>query len=119
MFKAGRFELHSGEQSNFLIDCETLTDADLEALAEQIAARVPPFGQVEGVANGGLRIAEVLSKHAGGPSGQLLIVDDVLTSGGSMEEQRAGREAYGAVIFCRGTDWPSWIIPLFILNPVR
>ena len=117
MFKRGHFELHSGGESDFLIDCGTLTDDDLVALANHAAGKLPPFGLVEGVPNGGMRFAEALGHFATGPAGVLLIVDDVCTTGASMEEQRAGREAYGVVIFARGDSWPTWVRPIFVMPP--
>ena len=120
LFSTGAFTLNSGQPTNFKIDCDHLTDRDIATCAMLIADLVPPFGIVEGVPTGGLRLAEALEKYAGGPSERLLIVDDVMTTGYSMEEQRQGRDAYGAVIFSRTSDWPSWIRPLFVMSsPVR
>jgi orotate phosphoribosyltransferase len=118
LFEVGAFTLHSGQYANFRIDCRALTDADLSAVAAKLAEVIPPFGVVEGVPNGGLRLAAAMEKYAEGPAGRLLIVDDVLTTGVSMEEHRAGREAYGAVIFCRGGSWPSWVVPLFVMRDI-
>jgi orotate phosphoribosyltransferase len=116
LFAVGAFTLHSGQYANFKIDCDSLTDQDISALAAKLAEILPPFGLVEGVPSGGLRLAAAMEKYAGGPAGRLLIVDDVLSTGVSMEEQRAGREAYGAVVFCRGATWPSWVTPLFVMR---
>ena len=125
LFNTGYYRLHSGEISNFKIDCDALTDEDIDAIALQLIHRLPLFQTVEGVPRGGLRLAEALQKYTvprengwykdvGYP---LLIVDDVYTTGGSMEEHRAGRyEAIGAVIFARKPT-PSWITPLFRLEP--
>ena len=127
LFQKGEFHLHSGEVSDWKIDCDALTDADLETIAEQLVKRLPPFGRVSGVPTGGLRLAEVLGHHVtdGAP---LLIVDDVLTTGSSMEEHakecltalsRLGinppEPTLGTVIFARG-KCPDWITPLFTLN---
>jgi len=109
LFKRGDFQLHSGELSSWKIDCDALTDEDIETLARLIADRFT-FGFVEGIATGGWRLAKALEKWV--TTGKLLIVDDVLTTGASMEEQRAGREAVGVVIFARGVC-ASWITPMF------
>jgi orotate phosphoribosyltransferase len=112
LFKYGQFLLHSGDESWFKIDCDFLTEEDLNTLALLIFEGVGTFGQVEGVPEGGLRLAEALKPYANQYSNQLLIVDDVLTTGTSMEEYRRGRKAKGAVIFARG-PCPEWVKPIF------
>ena len=109
MFKWGKFVLHSGSQSNFLIDCQSLTEEDWDGLARLVASGVS-FGSVEGVPIGGLAFARALEPLA--TSGPLLIVDDVLTTGASMEAQRGDREAKGVVLFARG-ECPDWVVPIF------
>lgn len=126
LFQAGRFELHAGEVSFFKIDCDALTDTDIKTLAMMIAQRVPPFGTVEGVPTGGTRLADALRVYARpghlrrGSFGakELLIVDDVWTTGTSMENQRGSRDAIGAVIFAR-REPASWVTPLFTLDTAR
>lgn len=119
LFQRGTFKLHSGAETWFKIDCDSLSEGDLDTLALLVAedCRIGPFYLVEGVPTGGLRFAKALEKYALSKykdiqNPRILIVDDVLTTGASMEEQRAGRDAQGVVIFARGTC-PSWIVPLF------
>lgn len=111
LFNWGDFTLHSGQRSNFKIDCDALTPADWKALAKYALIRLPRFRQVEGVPTGGLLLASFLSEYVQ-PEGVLLIVDDVLTTGLSMEYQRAGREAAGLVVFAR-CKRPAWVGALF------
>ena len=118
LFQSGEFTLYSGERSTFKIDCDALGVRDYVALSNMLRERIAPFSRVEGVPRGGLTWAETL--RAGGycsESGPVLIVDDVLTTGASMERQRAGRDAIGAVIFARG-KCPPWVTPLFQLADV-
>lgn len=122
LFQMGNFTLHSGEESWFKINCDALTDDDLETLALLVAEdyRIGPFHVVEGVPSGGLRFAEALqrfalSKYKDVQNPRLLIVDDVLTTGSSMEKQRNGRKAEGVVIFARGLC-PGWVVPLFSMT---
>jgi hypothetical protein len=112
LFKYGEFKLHSGEETWFKIDCDALDDEDLRVLALLIYENVGTFGRVEGVPTGGTRLADALRQYANYASEKLVIVDDVCTTGASMEEQRAGRDAYGYVIFCRGAC-PKWVTPIF------
>lgn len=46
LFKNGNFTLHSGAQSNYKIDCDALTDKDLETLALIAQDYVPKYGAV-------------------------------------------------------------------------
>jgi orotate phosphoribosyltransferase len=117
LFRSGDFTLHSGEHSPFKIDCDGLTGEDWEALAALAAALLPPFSAVYGVPRGGVRFAAALQKHATPGAWPLLIVDDVLTTGASMEEAQAGagRPAVGCVVFARGRC-PRWVVPLFVMT---
>lgn len=116
LFQTGSFTLHSGEVSTFKIDCDALTKKDLQAIALQLTLRVAPFSAVKGVPRGGLKLAAALQPYVSYNAGRLLIVDDVFTTGASMEEFRDSMNTYydpiGAVIFARGKT-PSWITPLF------
>lgn len=119
LFQLGRFRLHSGEHVRWKIECDALTEDDLAALALMLKERVQPFGSVIGVPGGGFPLAKALRKYR--TAGPLLIVDDVLTTGASMEEVRHatipgwhGATAIGAVLFARG-PCPEWITPVFTL----
>jgi orotate phosphoribosyltransferase len=109
LFQTGNFILHSGEQSHFKIECDSLIYDDWETLARMISYKYA-FSAVEGVPRGGIPLANALQKYCDHeylyPT---LIVDDVLTSGNSMEQQRNGRNGvYGVVVFARGRC-PSWV----------
>lgn len=117
LFQEGVFRLHSGTESDFKIDCDALADIEIAVLAKQLSKRVPSFGRVIGVPTGGLRLAEAMRRYV--TEGPLLIVDDVLTTGRSMDEMREGdRLAIGAVLFARG-KCPEWVTPLFQMHEVR
>ena len=119
LFQLGNFILHSGYSSPFKIECDALDDGDYAALAEIVANKFR-FSTVVGVPTGGIKFAKALSYHAiRTPSYPALIVDDVLTTGGSMGE--AGLKytslyprssIIGVVIFARG-KCPEWITPIF------
>ena len=103
------FNLHSGQISNWIIDCNALTDDDLQCLAHLGRALVGPFGFCVGIPKGGLRLAMALARYS--TIGPCLVVDDVFTTGQSMEEYNTGEEK-GLVIFARATT-PEWITPIF------
>ncbi len=112
LFQLGDFTLNSGAKSKWKIDCDAFNLTDWNALAEMIASIVGPFSSVEGIPRGGLLLAECLESRTV-RSGIHLIVDDVLTTGGSMERIRKFHPtAIGAVVFARG-PCPSWIKVLF------
>ncbi len=87
LFESGEFTLSSGAASAFRIECDALTQEDVETLALMISQMVGPFSDVIGVPRGGLRLAEAL-KPAAVLVGPVLIVDDVLTTGASITRVR-------------------------------
>lgn len=118
LFRLGKFKLASGIEVPYKIDCDALTWRDWKALAFMLQEVLPPFSAVEGVPRGGTMLAKCMQELVTPYSRQLLIVDDVFTTGGSMERVRADRDAIGAVIFARN-ECPFWITPLFLKTPER
>lgn len=116
LFVRQDFTSHSGQPLTWKIECDALTDADIETLAFMISERLSPFGKVIGIPRGGLRIAGALEQYQ--TEGPLLVVDDVLTTGVSFvpyTPKHLQQDTIGAVIFARG-PCPSWITPLFQLD---
>lgn len=110
LFKSGVFRLHSGEVSDFFIDCDSLADDDWKALAEIISQRCK-FKDVWGIPEGGMKLRDYLSLHCtDDDSLPTLIVDDVLTTGTSMERARniAEGNVIGWVVFARD-KCPEWV----------
>lgn len=115
LFQWGEFKLSAGQRSPLIIDCNALTPADWETIANLALETLPSFGQVEGVPRGGLPLAALFAEFATGlPHDPLLIVDDVYTTGKNIERQRNGRDAIGLVLFARSPP-PAWVRPLFQL----
>ena len=115
LFQLGSFVLAGGDKSDFKIDCDALTWADIETLAYLLACRLPAFTAVEGVPRGGLTLAEAMRKYSMPEGDRLLIVDDVYTTGISIERHRRGRAAIGGVLFARAQP-PEWIKVVFQLT---
>lgn len=115
LFQMGHFLLSSGEETNWKIECDALTQKDWETVAHLVRSRIPRYRSVEGVPRGGLLLATLLFflKDSDGP---LLLVDDVYTTGRSMEALRNGREAVGYVLFARKPVTQPWITALFTLD---
>ena len=116
LFQSGDFVLHSGASSGFKIDCDALTDDDWETLARIVAGRTK-FGAVYGVPSGGERFADALQKYIDPSESTTLLVDDVLTTGASMEAARklTPGVVLGVVVFARGAC-PPWIWPIFTMG---
>lgn len=109
LFQLGDFELHSGDKSDWIINCDALSDGDLEALAALAAKGLRPFHHVHGIADGGLRFAAAMEEHRTiAVPHSYLIVDDVMTTGRSMLEKKrqynAQERTQGLVIFSRTSD---------------
>lgn len=112
LFQKGDFTLHSGYKTFWKIDCDALTDEDIDTLAFVVSLSLN-FSKVVSVPTGGDRLAKALEKYCDGEDFGTIIVDDVLTTGKSMNEMREKYpDALGIVIFSRGPT-PDWIEPLF------
>lgn len=120
LFQLGDFTLRSGRKSAWKIECEALTPGDWAALARMAAEVLPPFGQVVGVPRGGLPFAGALARYTVAWTDRLLIAEDVVTTGGSIERVRAEQSGHpdpvGVCVFARGSV-PPWVAPLFTLAP--
>lgn len=120
--KFKRVKLSSGQTSDFKIDCDALVSYDIACLAYLISKNIK-FSRVVGVPTGGDRLALALTKYITPSVDTLLICDDVLTTGKSMErarqEQENGEESSvrGIVIFARSkpNDWINCIFQMNIL----
>lgn len=112
LFRQGNFTLSGGSKSKWKIDCDALTEEDWNTLAAMAVEILPPFNAVIGIMRGGVPFANALKEHCK-PEGRVLIADDVLTSGASMEKMRAGFDnPIGIVVFARHSPLP-WIHHLF------
>jgi orotate phosphoribosyltransferase len=116
LFNLGAFTLHSGKESFFKIDCDALSDDDIDAIVHILAPMLEPFGEVVGIPRGGIRLAEAFKTFRTQDCTTLLVCDDVLTTGRSMNAERiqhSDGKVIGAVIFARTPAVPLWITPLF------
>lgn len=125
LFEKKTFTMHSGDVGHWKIECDALTEADIETLAFMISERFE-FAAVHGIPTGAIRIEKALEKYLIPKSNNLLIVDDVLTTGASMEAAKKVRvfcaplipsknyNIIGVVLFAR-TRPADWIYPMFQL----
>lgn len=123
LFSSGEFTLAGGSTSDFKIECDALTEDDWATLARLISQRVQPFATVVSVPLGGDRLAAHIVQYIDPDAEAILVVDDVFTTGASIEAvERTIRsngtawEVFGAVVFARDRT-PPWITPLFSMTP--
>ena len=122
LFKSGDFKSHSGLDLSWKIECDALSDSEWFTIKKMIMEYSPPFREAVGIPEGGIKLGGLLNEHAtGNEEDPVCIVDDVLTTGESMEYflsqyQRNRRlmpfMAIGWVVFARG-PCPHWVSALF------
>lgn len=121
------FKGNSGKELDFKIECDALSDESIETIAYLINKNCKEgkikFSEVSGVPRGGIRIENALNKYIDPDGDYLLIVDDVLTTGGSMERHKekikTDKKVLGFVIFDRGelnVPTRSWVQPVFTME---
>jgi hypothetical protein len=128
LFQRGDFTLNSGAESSWKLECDALTDEDWDGVAAMARVLVPHFSDVVGVPRGGLKLADRLKPFAVAGVGPQLVVDDVLTTGGSIgrlraelilarglapyvvfpHDGKAHKTVVGVVLFARG-PCPYWV----------
>lgn len=128
LFQLGSFTLHSGQKSFFKIECDSLTAGEISCLARLMLDRVPPFGRVVGVPRGGVRFAAALQPYCRPDCPRVLIVDDIYTTGQSIQRQREkalkefrchGDDIVGIVFIAREEIPDSWVTALLQLTPAK
>ena len=122
LFQSVDFKSHSGLDLSWKIECDALSDSEWFTIKKMIIEYTPPFREAVGVPEGGIKLGSLLNEHAtGNEEDPVCIVDDVLTTGESMEYflsqyQRNRRlmpfMAIGWVVFVRG-PCPHWVSALF------
>ena len=119
LFERGEFTSNAGLMLDYKIDCDALTDEDIETLAKVISDKID-FSTAVSVPRGGDKLTAALKRYEDIIHNTVLIVDDVLTTGGSMERKKKevmsehDSEIVGVVIFAR-EKCPDWITAVFQL----
>ena len=117
LFVEETFVGHSGGTLHWKIEMDALSDKEWMCIAHMIADISEPFQAAIGVPRGGIKLSGYLNEYCThAPTDPYLIVDDVMTTGGSMEEFKKenfkDKHAIGWVVFARGT-MPIWVDALF------
>ena len=128
IFQEVDFKSHSGLDLSWKIECDGVSKKEWQCLSEMIMDyQKRPFQAAIGIPRGGVMIGSYLNQYSTeNPDDPILIVDDVLTTGGSMEEFKRERmfrnptKYIGWVVFARGFP-PQWCRALFQMpfNPTE
>ena len=112
LFQNKKFIGASGKELDYKIECDALTQEDLECIAANSVKHLPKFGKVLGVPTGGLPLQRAFEPYITEGSNVVLIVDDVWTTGGSMKKfimkYTLEESVMGFVIFAR-SELPDWV----------
>ena len=119
LFQKIDFTSHAGLDLTWKIEMDALTRDEWECIAHMIIELSPPFKEAIGIPRGGVKLGKLLNLHGTGKrEDPICIVDDVLTTGGSMNEFKQKRhwrnpsKYIGWVVFARNKP-PSWVKALF------
>ncbi len=118
LFVEETFVGHSGGTLHWKIEMDALTNAEWKCIARMIMEHQKDFFQAAiGIPRGGLKLSGYLNEYATQNSKDpYLLVDDVLTTGGSMEQYRdehlKEKDVIGWVVFAR-TAPQEWVKALF------
>jgi hypothetical protein len=126
IFQQVDFKSHAGLDLNWKIECDGVSKKEWKCLAGMILDyEKRPFQSAIGIPRGGVMLGSYLNEYSTqNPNDPYLIVDDVLTTGGSMEvfrkEHFSGKETFAWVVFARGFP-PQWCRALFQMpfNPIE
>ena len=109
---------HSGGELHWKIEMDALDDAEWKCISRMIIEyQQEPFQAAIGIPRGGLKLSGYLHEYSTqNPADPYLIVDDVMTTGGSMEEYKKehfnDKYVIGWVVFAR-SKVPIWCDALF------
>lgn len=117
LFQKIDFKSHSGLDLSWKLEMDALTNNEWKCIAHMIMDYSKPFQAAIGIPRGGIKISQYLNEYATGISTDpYMLVDDVMTTGGSMEnykkEHLKNNHVMGWVVFARGSV-PIWCDALF------
>ena len=115
LFQLGKFTSAAGLILPWKIECDALTQGEWDCIAFVLATKLPAFGFVYGVPRGGVPLALAMEKYQTVTTERVLIVDDVWTTGKSLNKYAEAcdfRDWVGAVAFARGV-YPKHRITAF------
>ena len=120
LFQEQDFVGHSGDPLTWKIECDALFPTEWKCIAKMIMEHEKrPFQAAIGIPRGGVELGRWLNEYSTqNPKDPYLICDDVLTTGGSMDEftqsyfRNREPNYFGWVVFAR-TQPQGWVRTLF------
>ncbi len=120
LFQEQDFIGHSGDPLTWKIECDALFPTEWKCIAKMIMDyEERPFQAALGIPRGGVELGRWLNEYSTqNPKDPYLIVDDVLTTGGSMDEftnsyfRNREPNYFGWVVFARNKP-QHWVKVLF------
>ena len=118
LFVEEDFKSHAGLDLHWKIEMDALDEAEWKCTARMIMEyQTEPFQAAIGIPRGGLKLSVYLNDYSTQNNNDpYLIVDDVLTTGGSMEEFKKEyfdkNKVFGWVVVSRQRP-PDWVRTLF------
>ena len=128
LFQKCNFISHAGLRLNWKIEMDALSDAEWDTCATMIMEyQKRPFYKAEGIPRGGVKLANALNKYASGdPIDQVLICDDVYTTGASFREYISDKypmwtmgQGYRWVVFARKPSYEKDFVKALFTMPER
>lgn len=126
LFEVGDFISHAGKELPWKIECDAIRPEWWDALARMVMDyQERPFYKAVGIPRGGVPFAQAMNKYASGdPNDQIMICDDVFTTGTSMQEfikeeypNWTAGQGYRWVVFARQPcyEYPHHVRALFTM----
>ena len=89
LFQRVDFTSHAGLDLSWKIEMDALSENEWKCIAHMIMELSQPFQAAIGIPRGGLKLSGYLHEYSTqNPADPYLIVDDVMTTGGSMREYK-------------------------------
>ena len=115
------FKSHSGLDLTWKIEMDALSKPEWFTISQMIMEITVPFREAVGIPRGGTELGKLLNQYGTGKKEDpICIVDDVLTTGESMNDFKIKRQwrnptdYIGWVVFARGPV-PHWVNALFTM----
>lgn len=128
LFQKCDFISHAGLHLKWKIEMDALSDAEWDTCATMIMEyQKRPFYKAEGIPRGGVKLANALNKYASGdPADQVLICDDVYTTGTSFRDyidvyypMWTMGQGYRWVVFARKPSYEKDFVKALFTMPER